>query len=112
MTRFAIVLLSLLPALTAAAAADNLIEAGGWKLSAESVVNGATQPPQSKSRCITPEQAANVTGTFGPVAGTINSDCQEPVVEAAGKTLKWRLQCRGQIDIDVTGDFNFDNPRH
>jgi hypothetical protein len=22
------------------------------------------------------------------------------------------LQCRGQLDIDVSGEFNFDTPRH
>jgi hypothetical protein len=113
MTRFAIVLLSSLPALTAAAAADNLIEAGEWKVTSTAVINGATQPAQSKSRCVTPEQADNVAATFGPVSGgTVNSDCATPTVDAAGKSLKWQLQCRGQLDIDATGEFNFDSPRH
>ena len=26
--------------------------------------------------------------------------------------LKWRLQCTGQIDMDVAGEFVFDNPEH
>lgn len=112
MTRFVIVLLCSLPALTAAAAADNLIEAGEWKVTSTTVINGAEQPPQAKSRCITPEQAANVEGTFGPVSGTINSTCEPPAVETAGKMLKWRLQCRGQLNIDATGEFTFDSPRH
>src|ERR1700759_1909945 len=55
MTRFAIVLLSSLPTLTAAAAADNLIEAGEWKVTSTAVINGANQTAQSKSRCVTPE---------------------------------------------------------
>jgi hypothetical protein len=76
------------------------------------IVNGTTSPPQAKSRCITPEQAENVAATFGPVSGTVNSDCAAPTIEAAGKTLKWRLQCRGQLDIDAAAEFNFDNPRH
>ena len=112
MTRFAIVLLGALPALSAVAAADNLIEAGEWKVTSTGVVNGRTSPPQAKSRCITPEQAANVAATFGPVSGTVNSDCGAPAIESAGKTLKWRLQCRGQLDIDATAEFTFDNPRH
>jgi hypothetical protein len=29
-----------------------------------------------------------------------------------GETLKWRLQCRAQLDIDATGEFTFDSPRH
>jgi Protein of unknown function (DUF3617) len=112
MTRFAIALLSSLPALTAAAAADNLIEAGEWKVTSTAVIKGAAQPAQSKSRCVTPEQAANVAATFGPVSGTVNSDCEAPAVETSGKTLKWRLQCRGQLDIDAAGEFTFDSPRH
>jgi hypothetical protein len=111
MTRLAIALFGLLATATAAAA-ETLIEAGEWKVTSSAVINGAMSPPQSKSRCVTPEQADNVAGTFGPVSGTVNSDCETPTVETAGKTLKWRLQCRGQLDIDATGEFNFDRPRH
>jgi hypothetical protein len=112
MTRFAIALFWALSAMTGAANAESLMEAGEWKVTSTTVINGAVQPPQAKSRCITPEQAENVAGTFGPVSGAVNSTCDAPVVEAAGKTLKWRLQCRGQLDIDATGDFTFDSPRH
>ena len=108
MTRLAIALFGLLATATAAAA-ENLIEAGEWKVTSTAVINGTTSPPQSKSRCITPEQAANVATTFGPVSGTVNSDCGAPTIETAGKTLKWRLQCRGQLDIDATGEFTFDS---
>jgi Protein of unknown function (DUF3617) len=111
MTRFAVALSGLL-ATASAACAESLMEAGEWKVTSTAVINGAAQPPQSKSRCITPEQAENVAATFGPVSGTVNSECQTPTVEAAGKVLKWRLQCRGQLDIDATGEFNFDSPRH
>ena len=111
MTRLAIALFGLLATATAAAA-ETLIEAGEWKVTSSAGINGATSPPQSKSRCVTPEQAENVAGTFGPVSGTVDSDCEAPTLETAGKTLKWRLQCRGQLDIDATGEFNFDSPRH
>jgi hypothetical protein len=33
-------------------------------------------------------------------------------MRANGRTLKWHLQCRGQLDIDVAGNFNFDSPLH
>ena len=111
MTRFAVALLCMLPAMKAVAA-ESLIEAGEWKVTSTGVVNGTTSPPQAKSRCITPEQAGNVAATFGPVSGTVNSDCAAPTIEAAGKTLKWRLQCRGQLDIDAAAEFTFDSPRH
>jgi len=112
MNRFAVALFCSLPAMTAAVGAESLIDAGEWKVTSTTVINGAGQPPQAKSRCITPEQAGNIAGTFGPVSGTINSTCEAPAVETAGSTLKWRLQCRGQLDIDVTGNFSFDSLRH
>jgi hypothetical protein len=112
MTRVVAIALFGLLATATAAAAENLIEAGEWKVTSSAVINGAAQPPQSKSRCVTPEQAGNVAATFGPVSGTVNSDCEAPTVETSGKTLKWRLQCRGQLDIDATGEFTFDTPRH
>jgi Protein of unknown function (DUF3617) len=75
-------------------------------------MNGSAMPPQSKARCLTAEQAGDVTTTFGPVSGTVNSTCERKEFEATGQTLKWRLQCRGQLDIDVAGSFNFDSPVH
>jgi hypothetical protein len=111
MTRSVIALFGLLATVTGAAA-ENLIEAGEWKVTSTGVVNGTTSRPQAKSRCITPEQAENVAATFGPVSGTVNSDCAAPTIDAAGKTLKWRLQCRGQLDIDAAAEFTFDSPRH
>jgi Protein of unknown function (DUF3617) len=94
------------------AAAESLMEAGQWTVTQSMVMNGNVIPPQSKARCITPEQADDVAKTFGPVSGTINSTCEAPTSEISGKTLKWRLQCRGQLDMDVAGDFNFDTPHH
>jgi len=112
MTRFvAIVLLALAPA-DAALAAEALIEPGEWKVTSTTLVNGLTQPTQAKSRCITPEQAQDVTKTFGPVSGTINSTCADPEMKLDGRTLTWRLQCRGQLDADVAGRFEFDSPQH
>jgi hypothetical protein len=26
--------------------------------------------------------------------------------------LKWRLQCKGQLDMDVAGEFTCDSPEH
>src|SRR5215475_14389670 len=112
MTRFTIVLLASLAATAASHGAEDLLEAGQWKVTSSSVINGVTSPPQAKFRCITPEQAGDVAKTFGPVSGTINSTCADPEIETAGRTLSWRLQCRGQLDADVAGNFNFDNPQH
>jgi len=112
MTRFGMTLLCLLKVVVTSAAADNLIEPGQWKVTATTTMNGAAAPPQAKARCLTPEQVGDLAKTFGPVSGTINSTCEQTKYEANGRTLKWRLQCRGQLDVDVVGQFNFDTPLH
>jgi hypothetical protein len=105
-------LLCILVPTTASRAAEALIEPGQWKVTSSTTVNGMAQPAQAKSRCITPEQAKDVARTFGPVSDTINSTCADPEIQLTGKTLSWRLQCRGQLDADVAGHFEFDSPSH
>jgi hypothetical protein len=106
-------LLGWLPALIVAAKADPLaIEPGQWKVTSSIVMNGAAMQPQIKLRCLTPEQAGDVAKTFGPVSGTVNSACEPAEPETTGKNLKWHLQCKGQLDLDVLGDFNFDAADH
>jgi uncharacterized protein DUF3617 len=112
MQRLWLILLCLLPAMPVTAMAESLMEPGQWTVTQSMVMNGNRVPPQAKARCITPEQAEDVAKTFGPVSGTVNSTCEAPSSELNGKTLKWRLQCRGQLDMDVAGDFNFDSPTH
>jgi hypothetical protein len=76
------------------AAADNLIEPGQWKVTANGVANGVATPPQA--RCLTLEQVADVATTFGPVSGTVNSTCERTEYEATGRSLKWRLPSAGR----------------
>ncbi len=94
------------------AAAENSIEPGLWKVTSNTRMNGAAVPPQVKLRCLSPEQAGDVGKTFGPESATVNSTCERTEYEATGPTLKWRMQCKGQLDMDVAGDFNFDSPLH
>ena len=113
MTRFGMTLLCWLPALIVPAKADNLaIEPGRWKVTSSIVMNGAAMPSQVKQRCLTPKQAGDVAKTFGPVSSTVNSTCEPAEPETAGRNLKWHLQCKGQLDLDVLGDFNFDSADH
>jgi Protein of unknown function (DUF3617) len=97
---------------TSIPAGENLIEPGQWKVTSTTVVNGVVQPSQAKGRCISAEQAADIAKTFGPVSGTINSTCDAPDIKTTERTLSWRLTCRGQLDADVAGEFNFDTPQH
>ena len=112
MSRFWLALSCAIALLTVSAAADSLIEPGQWKVTTNTLMNGATMPPQVKARCLTPEQTGDIGKTFGPMMGTVNSTCERTEYEAAGRSLKWRLQCKGDLDMDVSGDFKFDSPTH
>jgi len=101
-----------LAVLTAPAVAGHSIEPGQWKVTSTTRMNGATAPPQVKARCLTPEQVSDIGKTFGPEVGTVNSNCQRTEYEAAARRLKWHLVCKGQLDLDISGDFNFDSPAH
>ena len=112
MTRFGMILFCSLPVMAASAAAENLIESGQWKVTSNTVMNGAISPPQVKARCLTPEQAGDLAKTFGPVSGTVNSTCEMVEHALTPQRLKWHLQCTGQLDMDLTGEFSFDAPEH
>jgi hypothetical protein len=112
MTRLSVIMLGVLAGIAAAHADERLIEPGQWKVTSTSIVNGVASPSQAKTRCISPEQAGDVAKTFGPVSGTINSNCDAPETATSGRTLNWRLQCRGQLDMDVAAHFEFDSPQH
>jgi hypothetical protein len=113
MIRLGVMSLCWLPVLMIPAQADNLaIEPGQWKVTSNILMNGAVARPQVKLRCLTPEQAADVAKAFGPVSGTVNSDCEPTEPQTSGRNMKWHLQCKGQLDLDVFGDFNFDRADH
>lgn len=113
MIRPAITLFGLLSVLPAWAAAEGLsIEPGQWKVTSSTVMNGAATQPGVKTRCLGAEEAGDVIKTFGPRSDTINSTCAPTVFETTERRMKWHMQCKGQIDIDVVGDFNFDSPTH
>jgi len=97
---------------SAPVAADDLIAPGQWKVTTNTVINGAPMPPQIKARCLTSEQTGDIGKTFGPAMTTVNSACERTEYDVTGRKLKWRLQCKGQIDMDVAGEFNFDSPSH
>jgi hypothetical protein len=91
------------------AGADGL-RSGQWKTVQSPEINGVAGPTQQSARCLTPEAVADLDKTFSPVSRTTNSTCEQVEHEVTPQRLKWRLQCRGQIDMDVAGEFTFDSP--
>jgi hypothetical protein len=88
------------------------IEAGLWKLTIVADTGGMVGPPRETSKCLTAEQVQNLAATFSPIATTIDSTCAPMEKSFDGKKLSWHLVCKGQLDTELTGAFNFDNPHH
>jgi hypothetical protein len=93
------------------AGADGL-RAGQWQTSQSAEINGVAGPPQQNTRCLTPDAVADLDRTFSPISRTTNSTCERVEHELTPQRLKWRLQCTGQLDMEVAGEFTFDSPEH
>ena len=59
-------------------------------------------------RCLRDAEVNDLERTFSPVYGTTNSACEQTERDFTPQRLKWRLQCRGQLDMDVAGEFVFE----
>jgi hypothetical protein len=96
----------------AAPASADGIAAGEWKLTETVIMNGNRTPAETRTRCLSPEQAGNTAATFSPEYQTVNSGCERIEFNASATGLRWRMKCTGQLDMDVIGDFVFDTPTH
>jgi hypothetical protein len=96
---------------TAFARADGL-QPGLWRVLSRPVIDGVAGREQQSTRCLTPADVADLEKTFSPVGGTVNSTCEMVEHELTPRRLKWHLQCTGQLNTDVTGEFVFDAPDH
>jgi Protein of unknown function (DUF3617) len=98
-------------AMVTAAMADG-IDPGLWKVITRTETGGVIGPPHESSKCLTADQTRDLTTTFSPVPNTVNSVCAPIEHNLAGDKLNWRLTCKGQLDMELTGDFTFDSPHH
>ncbi len=87
--------------------ADGL-DAGLWRSVQTPTLNGIAGPPSERMRCLREAEVNDLERTFSPVYGTTNSACEQTEQEFTPQRLKWRLQCRGQLDMDVAGEFVFE----
>jgi hypothetical protein len=88
------------------------IAPGLWQVTETVTMNGNATPTQVRTRCLSPEQAGDTATTFSPEYRTANSDCERAEFESTMSKLKWRMLCKGQMEMDVSGDFTFDTPKH
>jgi len=93
------------------ACADGL-QPGLWRVLTRPVIDGVAGREQQNMRCLTPADVADLEKAFSPVGRTINSTCEMVEHELTPQRLKWHLQCTGQLDMDLTGEFLFDAPEH
>jgi hypothetical protein len=103
MNRTWITLLCVLAVQTVAAAAENLIEPGQWKITTNTLMNGSAMPPQVKARCLTPEQAGDVGKTFGAAIDTVNSTCERTEYEASGRKAEMAPAMQGATGYGCLG---------
>jgi hypothetical protein len=88
------------------------IEPGLWKITTWAQSGGIIGPPQQSEKCLTPAETSDLTTTFSPVSRTVNSECAPIERSLVGTKFNWKLVCKGQLDMNITGDFNFDGPHH
>jgi hypothetical protein len=93
------------------ARADGL-RPGLWRVLSRPVIDGMAGREQQNMRCLTPADVADLEKAFSPVGRTVNSTCEMVEHELTPQRLKWHLQCTGQLDMDLTGEFLFDAPEH
>src|ERR1700692_3112535 len=85
---------------------------GLWRILTHPVIDGVAGREQQNTRCLTAADVADLEKTFSPVGQTVNSTCEMVEHELTPGRLKWHLQCTGQLDMDLTGEFLFDAPEH
>src|ERR1700722_15331754 len=98
--------------IAASAACADGIDAGLWRIITRTETGGVIGPPHESSKCLTAEQTGDPQTTFSPVPSTINSVCAPIERHLDGHELNWRLVCKGQLDMELTGEFTFDSPHH
>jgi Protein of unknown function (DUF3617) len=98
--------------LSVSAAFADGIEPGLWQVISRTQTGGVIGPPHESSKCLTSQDTSDLATAFAPVSRTVNSTCAPIERSLSGSRLNWRLTCKGQLDMELTGEFNFDSPRH
>jgi Protein of unknown function (DUF3617) len=94
-----------------AARADG-IAPGLWRVITQSKAEGMVSAPHESAKCLTEDETKDLATTFSPVPRMINSECAPLERKLEGGKLDWHLVCKGQLNVELTGAFNFDNEHH
>jgi hypothetical protein len=103
---------ALTAAMLALAASAGGIDPGLWKVISRTETGGVIGPPHESSKCLTAAETADLPTAFSPISRTENSVCAPIERSFTDGKLTWRLTCKGQLDMELTGDFTFDAPHH
>jgi hypothetical protein len=104
-------LVALVSGVAQAALADG-IEPGLWKITVQTKSEGVVSPPHESAKCLTADETRDLATTFSPVPRMVNSECTPIERTLDGARLNWHLVCKGQLNVELTGAFNFDSARH
>jgi Protein of unknown function (DUF3617) len=104
--------IALLCAAAVSPAAADGISPGLWQVTETVIMNGRAAAPQVRTRCLSTEQAGDTAATFTPEYRAANPNCDRAEFLSTSSKLKWRMLCKGQMEMDVSGDFTFDTPKH
>ena len=85
------------------------LQPGQWRV-VTTPLSGPAMPPGVTMRCLKPEEVKDPGKTFAPQVSTVNSECERTRFDLDETSLTWRLQCKGQLDMDVAGQFVFESP--
>ena len=94
---------------TVPARADGL-EAGLWLSVQTPTLNGIAGPPRESKRCLRDADVSDLNERSVPSTAPPTPHASRWSDEFTPQRLKWRLQCRGQLDMDVAGEFVFERP--
>jgi Protein of unknown function (DUF3617) len=88
------------------------IEPGFWQITAQTKSEGMISPPHESAKCLSEDETKDLATTFSPVPHMVNSECAPIERKLEGPRLDWRLVCKGQLNVELTGAFNFDSTHH
>jgi hypothetical protein len=98
--------------LGASAAYADGIAPGLWQVITRNQAEGVVSAPHESSKCLTEDETKDLATTFSPVSRMVNAECAPIERKLEGGKLDWRLVCKGQINVELTGAFNFDSEHH